>query len=181
MSKKRRVHGAVVVAMLAAVTVLASTTASAQPAKKQETVKLGFITKFPVDFYFTLVKAAKKWDKATPGAQVIFAERQERHGRCGRDRRDPEHDRPGRQGHRDHTDEPRGRPRRSTRRSRPGSRSCSSTTTSLSWKKKSSVVATNNLKGGELAGKYLATKLKAGDTLGILEGSPAATRRWSSA
>ena len=41
-----------------------------------------------------------------------------------------------------------------------------------SWKKKTSVVATNNYKGGVLAGKYLATKLKAGDTLGILEGVP---------
>ena len=41
------------------------------------------------------------------------------------------------------------------------------------WKKKSSVVATNNYKGGQLAGKYLAKKLKAGDTLGILEGNPA--------
>src|SRR3954453_6081226 len=40
------------------------------------------------------------------------------------------------------------------------------------WKSKSSVVATNNFKGGVLAGKYLATKLKAGDTLGILEGVP---------
>ena len=38
------------------------------------------------------------------------------------------------------------------------------------WKRKTSVVATNNLKGGRLAGKYLATKLKAGDTLGILQG-----------
>src|SRR5204862_4972596 len=37
---------------------------------------------------------------------------------------------------------------------------------------KSSVVATNNFKGGVLAGKYLATKLKAGDTLGILQGVP---------
>ena len=38
-----------------------------------DAVKLGFITKFPVDFYFTLVNAAKKWDKATPGARVIYA------------------------------------------------------------------------------------------------------------
>ena len=30
----------------------------------------------------------------------------------------------------------------------------------------------NNYKGGVLAGKFLATKLKAGDTLGILEGVP---------
>ena len=40
------------------------------------------------------------------------------------------------------------------------------------WKQKTSVVATNNLKGGTLAGKWLAGRLKAGDTLGILEGVP---------
>ena len=40
------------------------------------------------------------------------------------------------------------------------------------WKLKSSVVATNNLVGGTLAGKWLATQLKAGDTLGVLEGVP---------
>ncbi len=40
------------------------------------------------------------------------------------------------------------------------------------WKLKSAVVATNNLKGGELAGAFLAGKLKAGDSLGILEGVP---------
>jgi ABC-type sugar transport system substrate-binding protein len=40
------------------------------------------------------------------------------------------------------------------------------------WKQKSSVVATNNFVGGTLAGKWLATHLKAGDTLGVLEGVP---------
>ncbi len=40
------------------------------------------------------------------------------------------------------------------------------------WKRKTSVVATDNPKGGMLAGKYLSTRLKAGDTLGILEGVP---------
>ena len=46
----------------------------ATPTKKQEAVKLGFITKFPVDFFFTLENAAKKWDKAQPGAKVLFAQ-----------------------------------------------------------------------------------------------------------
>src|SRR6476469_7147381 len=59
MSKKRLIHAAVVAAMLTALTVLAATTANARPARTHGTVKLGFITKFPVDFYFTLVKAAK--------------------------------------------------------------------------------------------------------------------------
>ena len=44
------------------------------------------------------------------------------------------------------------------------------------WKQKSSVVATNNFVGGTLAGKWLAAQLKAGDTLGILEGVPGVRR-----
>jgi ABC-type sugar transport system substrate-binding protein len=52
MSKKRLFGGAVFVTVLAAASVLALT-ASAGPAKQDEAVKLGFITKFPVDFFFT--------------------------------------------------------------------------------------------------------------------------------
>ena len=44
------------------------------------------------------------------------------------------------------------------------------------WKNKTSVVATNNYKGGLLAGKYLATKLKAGDTLGSSRACPECPR-----
>jgi len=75
MSKNRLLGAAIIVAVVTTATLLATTvTASATPAKhKAEVVKLGFITKFPVDFYFTLVNAAKKWDKATPGAKVIYA------------------------------------------------------------------------------------------------------------
>ena len=40
------------------------------------------------------------------------------------------------------------------------------------WTGKSSVVATDNLAGGVLAGEWLAGVLKAGDTLAILEGVP---------
>ena len=73
MSNKRILCGAVLVAAITTASVL-TMGASAAPAKHQTTpVKLGFITKFPVDFYFTLVNAAKKWDKATPGAKVIYA------------------------------------------------------------------------------------------------------------
>src|SRR4029078_8980276 len=41
-------------------------------ARAQEAVKLGVITKFPVGFYFTLQDGAKKFDKQTPGATVVF-------------------------------------------------------------------------------------------------------------
>ena len=170
MSKKRLFGGAVFVTVLAAASVLALT-ASARPAKQDDTVKLGFITKFPVDFYFTLVDAAKAWDKATPGASVIYAS-----GKSG-------------------TDDA-GEIAAIQNMLAQGVKGIAITPTSPAvsatldkaikqgvkvvlidndiptWKNKSSVVATNNFNGGVLAGKYLATKLKAGDTLGILEGVP---------
>jgi ABC-type sugar transport system substrate-binding protein len=171
MSKNRLLSGAVVVTVLVAALVLA-VTASARPATHQKTVvKLGFITKFPVDFYFTLVNAAKKWDKATPGASVIYAS-----GKSG-------------------TDDA-GEIAAIQNMLAQGVKGIAITPTSPAvsaeldkaikqgvkvvlmdndiptWKKKSSVVATNNFNGGVLAGKYLAGKLKAGDTLGILEGVP---------
>jgi simple sugar transport system substrate-binding protein len=172
MSKNRLLSGAAILAVIATASVLATTTASAKPAKQSATVKLGFITKFPVDFYFTLVNAAKKWDKATPGATVIYAT-----GKSG-------------------TDDA-GEIAAIQNMVAQGVKGIAITPTSPAvsaaldkaikagvkvvlmdndiptWKKKSSVVATNNLNGGILAGKYLAKHLKAGDTLGILEGNPA--------
>lgn len=172
MSNKRVLLGAALVAAITMTTVLAIG-ASAAPAKHQsQVVKLGFITKFPVDFYFTLVNAAKKWDKATPGAKVIYAS-----GKSG-------------------TDDA-GEIAAIQNMVAQGVKGIAITPTSPAvsaaldkaikqgvkvvlmdndipkWKKKSSVVATNNYAGGQLAGKYLATKLKAGDTLGILLGNPA--------
>ena len=76
---KNRLFGGVVLATVLAATALLAASATAKPTKKQETVKLGFITKFPVDFFFTLENAAKKWDEAPPGAKVLFAPGQERH------------------------------------------------------------------------------------------------------
>jgi ABC-type sugar transport system substrate-binding protein len=172
MSNKRILCGAVLVAAITTASVL-TMGASAAPAKHQTTpVKLGFITKFPVDFYFTLVNAAKKWDKATPGAKVIYAS-----GKSG-------------------TDDA-GEIAAIQNMVAQGVKGIAITPTSPAvsaaldkaikqgvkvvlmdndipkWKKKSSVVATNNYAGGQLAGKFLATKLKAGDTLGILLGNPA--------
>ncbi len=157
---------------LAMLTIPASGLAqSADPSASGEVVKLGFITKFPVDFFFTLENAAKKWDKAQPGAKVLFAQ-----GKSG-------------------TDDA-GEIAAIQNLVAQGVKGIAITPTSAAvvpalnkaraagvkvvlmdndiptWKGKSSVVATNNFKGGVLAGKFLATKLKAGDTLGILQGVP---------
>ncbi|HET6171868.1 MAG TPA: sugar ABC transporter substrate-binding protein [Gaiellales bacterium] len=161
-----------VVAVVAASMLAMTVTASAKPAEQSDTIKLGFITKFPVDFYFLLVNASKKWDKATAGASVIYAS-----GKSG-------------------TDDA-GEIAAIQNMVAQGVKGIAITPTSPavsaaldkaiksgvkvvlmdndipSWKKKSSVVATNNFNGGKLAGEYLAKKLKPGDTLGILEGNPA--------
>jgi ABC-type sugar transport system substrate-binding protein len=172
MSSKRVMCGVAIVAALTGATML-TVGASAAPAKHQAgVVKLGFITKFPVDFYFTLVNAAKKWDKATPGAKVIYAT-----GKSG-------------------TDDA-GEIAAIQNMIAQGVKGIAITPTSPAvapaldkaikagikvvlvdndipkWKKKSSVVATNNYVGGQLAGKFLATKLKAGDSVGVLLGNPA--------
>jgi simple sugar transport system substrate-binding protein len=170
MSRKRYAGGLVLLCTLVAGALLAGS-ATAKPAQQQAPVKLGFITKFPVDFFFVLQNAAKKWDKAQPGATVIYAQ-----GKSG-------------------TDDA-GEIAAIQNMVAQGVKGIAITPTSAavssaldkavkqgvkvvlmdndipSWKKKTSVVATNNYKGGVLAGKYLATKLKAGDTLGILEGVP---------
>ena len=39
-----------------------------------DAVKIGFITKFPVDFYDTMVDAAKEWDAGEDGAEVLYAQ-----------------------------------------------------------------------------------------------------------
>ena len=65
--------GSLVTALAVVATVLAIASECEAGQAPGDAVKLGFITKFPVDFYFTLVNAAKKWDKATPGASVIYA------------------------------------------------------------------------------------------------------------
>ncbi len=171
MSMKRLAAGTALVVLLASAAAVASVTATAKPAKAQSTVKLGFITKFPVDFYFTLVGGAKQWQKTHKNVKVLYAQ-----GKSA-------------------TDDA-GEIAAIQNMIASGVKGIAITPTSAAviptlnkavksgikvvlmdndlptWKAKTSVVATNNLKGGMLAGKWLAGKLKAGDTLGILEGVP---------
>ena len=115
--------------------------------------------------------AAKKWDAATPGAKVIFAQGKSGNGRRGRDRRDPEHGRPGREGDRDHADE-RGGVRRARQGDQAGRQGRPDGQRHPDVEEQDVRRRDEQPKGGVLAGKFLATKLKAGDTLGILEGVP---------
>jgi simple sugar transport system substrate-binding protein len=158
------------VGALLAVAVMTSG-ASAEPAKSQAQVKLGFITKFPVDFFFTLQNAAKKWDAATPGAKVLFAQGKSATDDAGEIAAIQDMVAKGVKGIAITPTSP-AVSKELDKAIKKGVKVVLMDNDIPTWKRKTSVVATNNLKGGLLAGKYLTTKLKAGDTLGILEGVP---------
>ena len=173
MSKSRVVT---VLALLVAMAVVAgfASRASAQPATKQSgtaTIKLGFITKFPVDFFFTLQDAAKKWDKSHKDATVAYAQGKSATDDAGEIAAIQDMVAKGVKGIAITPTSP-AVSKELDKAIKKGVKVVLMDNDIPAWKNKTSVVATNNLKGGTLAGKYLATKLKPGDTLAILEGVP---------
>jgi simple sugar transport system substrate-binding protein len=148
-----------------------SSLAQSESSEPLDVVKLGFVTKFPVDFFFTLEDAAKAWDEAHPEAEVLFAQGQSASDDAGQIAAIEDLVAQGVAG-------------------------IAVTPTSdavipaldkaiaagvpivlmdndlPSWSGKSSVVATDNLAGGVLAGEWLAGQLQAGDKLAILQGVP---------
>ena len=148
---------------------LAACSSPAPTDSADDVLTIGFITKFPVDFYDIMVDAAKEWDANEPGAEVVFAQ-----GKSGTD------------------DE--GEINTIENMVAKGVKAIAITPTSPAvqtsldkavqagikvvlvdndipgWSKKSSVVATDNLAGGKLAGTWLAAHLSAGAKIGILQG-----------
>jgi ABC-type sugar transport system substrate-binding protein len=135
----------------------------------KDVLKIGFITKFPVDFYDIMVDAVKKYDAEHADVEVIFGQ-----GKSGTD------------------DE--GEINTIQNMIAQNVKAIAITPTSPAvqgalekavkagikvvlvdndipgWTGKSSVVATNNLAGGKLAGTWLAAHLPASATIGILQG-----------
>jgi simple sugar transport system substrate-binding protein len=170
MSKTRAVAMLALLVSLAAIAVLAGS-AAAKPAAPQATIKLGFVTKFPVDFFFTLQNAAKKWDKTHKDAVVIFAQGKSATDDAGEIAAIQDLVAKGVKGIAITPTSP-AVSKALDKAIKKGVKVVLMDNDIPAWKRKTSVVATNNLKGGTLAGKFLATKLKPGDTLGILEGVP---------
>jgi ABC-type sugar transport system substrate-binding protein len=171
MSKKRLAALAFLVLIVTSAAAVASVSASAQARKSEATVKLGFITKFPVDFFFTLQNAAKKWDKQQKDATVIFAQGKSATDDAGEIAAIQNMMAAGVKGIAITPTSPAVIPTLN-KAVKAGIKVVLMDNDLPTWTKKSAVVSTDNLKGGTLAGKFLATKLKAGDTLGILEGVP---------
>lgn len=156
----------------AAVTSAPATTAAAgstTPDDGNVSGKIGFITKFPVDFYDTMVDAAKTWNKDHPNIELVFAQ-----GTSGTD------------------DE--GEINAIESMITQGVKAIAITPTSPNvqdalqkavdkgikvilvdndipgWAGKTALVATDNKAGGVLAGKFMNGQLKPGDKIAILKG-----------
>ncbi|MDX6206543.1 MAG: ribose transport system substrate-binding protein [Frankiales bacterium] len=132
-------------------------------------IKVGFITKFPVDFYSTMVNAVKTWQKSHTNVTVLFAQ-----GKSGTD---------------DQSEIAAIQSFVSQ-----GVKAIAITPTSPNvkgelqkavdkgikvvlidndipgWAGKSALVATDNLAGGKLAGTFIKGKVAAGAKIAILEG-----------
>ena len=169
--KKRLTAVTVLVLTVAGLAAVASVTANAKPSSTQGTVKLGFITKFPVDFYFTLVGGAKSWQKSHTGVSVSYAQGKSATDDAGEIAAIQDMVAKGVKGIAITPTSPAVIPALN-KAVKAGVKVVLMDNDLPTWKLKSSVVATNNLKGGTLAGVWLAARLKAGDTLGILEGVP---------
>jgi simple sugar transport system substrate-binding protein len=171
MSNRRLAAGTALVLLVAAVVAVTAAGASAKPARSQASVKVGFITKFPVDFYFTLVGGAKTWNKAHKNVSIMYAQGKSATDDAGEIAAIQNMMAAGVKGIAITPTSPAVIPTLN-KAVKAGIKVVLMDNDLPTWKLKTSVVSTNNLKGGTLAGKYLATKLKAGDELGILEGVP---------
>jgi ABC-type sugar transport system substrate-binding protein len=136
-----------------------------------EPVKLGLITKFPVDFYLAMKSAAEEWDTANDGATVTYG--------TGKNATDDQGQidliqsmvTQGVKGIAITPSSPAVVPALDEAVSQ-GVKVVLVDNDLPDWDGKSSVVATDNYKGGTLAGEYLAKSLDKGATLAVLEGVP---------
>jgi ABC-type sugar transport system substrate-binding protein len=158
-------------ALLVAVWSGGATARSHGAAHAQSVVKLGMITKFPVGFYTTLQNGAKKFDKETPGAKVLFAQGKSATDDAGEIAAIQDLVTAGVKGIAIAPTSPAVVPALKAAQKK-GVKIVLIDNDIPTWKGKASVVATNNFNGGVLAGKYIAARLKAGDKLGILAGVP---------
>jgi ABC-type sugar transport system substrate-binding protein len=145
--------------------------ALAAQASAADAVKIGFITKFPVPFFATMENAAKEYAAANPGVEIIFAQ--------GASATDIE----GQIAHIESmvTQGVQGialTPVDPTVAAALDKAVAADVKVVLmdnnipDWNGRTALATTDNYAAGKIAGEYLKSVLKAGDTMGILEGVP---------
>ena len=145
--------------------------AATSATKSAEEVKLGLIMKFPVDFFLTMESAAKEWDAATDAASVTTGIGKSATDDAGQIDLIESMVTQGVDGIAITPTSPAVIPALDAAVAK-GIKVVLVDNDLPDWDKKSSVVATDNLKGGQLAGQYIAEQLDSGATVAVLEGVP---------
>jgi len=144
---------------------------AAGPALAQDTVKIGFITKFPVPFFATMEDAAKAYAAANPGVEITFGQGASATDIEGQIALIESMVAQGVQGIALTPVDPTVAAALD-KAVAAGVKVVLMDNSIPDWTNGTALATTNNYEAGKLAGQYLATVLKEGDTLGILEGVP---------
>jgi simple sugar transport system substrate-binding protein len=136
-----------------------------------DTVKIGFITKFPVPFFATMEDAAKAYAKAHPGVEIEFGQGTSATDIEGQIALIESMVTKGVQGIALTPVDPTVAAALDKAIAK-GVKVVLMDNNIPDWNGRTALATTDNYNAGKLAGEYLKTVLKNGDTLGILEGVP---------
>jgi len=150
---------------------MALAAAIAGPAQAADDVKIGFITKFPVPFFATMEDAAKAYAEANPGVEIIFGQGTSAVDIEGQIALIESMVVQGVQGIAVTPVDPTVAPALD-RAIAEGVKVVLMDNNIPDWDGRTALATTDNYAAGKIAGKYLNSVLKDGDTMGILEGVP---------
>jgi simple sugar transport system substrate-binding protein len=150
---------------------LALALAFVKPVLADDSIKLGFITKFPVPFFATMEDAAKAYAKAHPGVEIIFGQGTSATDIEGQIALIESMVTKGVKGIAITPVDPTVAPALD-KAVAAGVKVVLMDNNIPDWKNATSLATTNNYNAGKIIGEYLKTVLKNGDTMGILEGVP---------
>ena len=145
--------------------------ALAGPAPASDTVKIGFITKFPVPFFATMENAAKSYAAAHPGVEVVFGQGASATDIEGQIALIESMVTNGVQGIAVTPVDPTVATALDKAIAK-GVKVVLMDNNIPDWNGRTALATTNNYNAGKIAGGYLKSVLKSGDTMGILEGVP---------
>ena len=146
--------------------------AAVTPGLAQDPVKIGFITKFPVPFFATMENAAKAYAAANPGVEVVYGQGTSATDIEGQIALIESMVSQGVQGIALTPVDPTVSSALDKAIAEAGIKVVLMDNNIPDWAGRTSLATTNNYNAGVIAGQHLATLLKDGDTLGILEGVP---------
>ena len=150
---------------------LALAAATAGPGFAQDTIKIGFITKFPVPFFATMEDAAKAYAAENPGLEIVFGQGTSATDIEGQIALIESMVTQGVQGIALTPVDPTVAPALD-KAIEAGVKIVLMDNNIPDWEGRTALATTDNYAAGKIAGEHLATLLNEGDTLGILEGVP---------